>query len=139
MTITPEDRALIELLPCPFCGSPARYVEDGDHHGTWFNLGCGSEAPDQGEPCPAHYAFYTCDMSERDAAVTAWNTRAQCPAPGEAVANGWVMVPIEPKPEMLGAFWRVKHGHHFADEPAPTDTSDYAAYRAMIAATPREA
>lgn len=64
----------------------------------------------------------------------------QGPGPGEAVADGWVMVPREPKLEMLGAFWRVKNGHHFADEPPPTDTSDYAAYRAMIAATPtREA
>ena len=66
--------------------------------------------------------------------------RAQGPGPGEAVADGWVMVPREPKVEMLGAFWRVKNGHHFADEPPPTDTSDYAAYRAMIATTPtREA
>ena len=47
---------------------------------------------------------------------------------------GWVLVPREPLPEMLGAFWRVKNGHHFHDEPPPTDTSDFAAYRAMIAA-----
>jgi hypothetical protein len=37
---------------------------------------------------------------------------------------------------MVGAFWRVKNGHHFHGEPAPTDTSDYAAYRAMLAAAP---
>ena len=42
----------------------------------------------------------------------------------------------EPTPEIIGAWWRVKNGHHFHDEPAPTDTSDYAAYRAMLAASP---
>lgn len=54
---------------------------------------------------------------------------ANCPA-------GWVLVPREPKPEMVAAWWRVKNGHHFHGEPPPTDTSDYAAYRAMIAVSP---
>lgn len=54
--------------------------------------------------------------------------------PGES--GEWVMVPREPMPEMISAWYRVKNGHHFHDEPAPTDTSDYAAYRAMIAASP---
>lgn len=45
-----------------------------------------------------------------------------------------VVVPREPTPEIVGAWWRVKNGHHFHDEPAPTDTSDYAAYRAILAA-----
>lgn len=49
---------------------------------------------------------------------------------------GFKLVPIEPLPEMLGAFWRVKNGHHYHDEPAPTDRSDYAAYRAMLSASP---
>lgn len=60
------------------------------------------------------------------------------PAPAEARSEqvSWALVPREPTPEMVGAFWRVKNGHHFADEPPPTDTSDYAAYRAMVAAAP---
>lgn len=78
------------LKPCPFCGSPARLVEDSDHHGKWFNLGCGSDVPDQGEPCPAHYAFYTCDPSEKANAVTAWNTRVPPPSASvEAEPVAW--------------------------------------------------
>ena len=42
----------------------------------------------------------------------------------------------EPTPEMLGAWYRVKNGHHFHDECPPEDTSDYAAYRAMLSASP---
>lgn len=49
---------------------------------------------------------------------------------------GWKLVPIEPKPEMLGAWYRYKNGHHWPDEPPPRDTSDYGAYRAMLAASP---
>lgn len=53
-----------------------------------------------------------------------------------AAPDGWVLVPVEPMPEMVAAWYRVKNGHHFHDEPAPTDTSDYAAYRAMLSASP---
>ncbi|MCV9964168.1 hypothetical protein OIU34_19990 [Pararhizobium sp. BT-229] len=51
--------------------------------------------------------------------------------------EGWQLVPKEPYPEVVGAWWRYKNGHHFHDEPVPTDTSDYGAYRAMLAAMPR--
>lgn len=56
-----------------------------------------------------------------------------------AVPEGWKLVPLEPKPEMLGAWYRYKNGHHWPDEPEPPDTSDYGAYRAMLAAAPKEA
>lgn len=49
----------------------------------------------------------------------------------------WKVVPVEPTPEMIGAFWAVKNGHHYHDEPEPKDRSDYAAYRAMVAARPK--
>jgi hypothetical protein len=45
---------------------------------------------------------------------------------------GCKVVPAEPLPEAVGAWYRVKNGFHFQDEPEPTDTSDDAAYRAMI-------
>lgn len=54
----------------------------------------------------------------------------------EAMPDGWRLVPVEPLPEMLGAWYRYKSGHHFHDEPPPRDTSDYGAYRAMLAAAP---
>lgn len=53
-----------------------------------------------------------------------------------AVPEGWKLVPVEPKPEMLGAWYRYKNGHHWPDEPVPPDTSDYGAYRAMLTAAP---
>jgi hypothetical protein len=46
--------------------------------------------------------------------------------------SGWVLVPLEPTPEAVAAWWRVKNGHHHHDEPPPADTSDYAAYRALV-------
>lgn len=48
------------------------------------------------------------------------------------------VVPKEPLPELVAAFWRTKNGHHFAGDPPPADTSDYAAYRALVAAAPPE-
>jgi hypothetical protein len=53
------------------------------------------------------------------------------PVDGEAV-----LVPRHPTPEMLGAWYRYKSGHHFLDETAPADTSDVGAYAAMLAAAP---
>jgi hypothetical protein len=55
-----------------------------------------------------------------------------------SVREGWKLVPIEPTPEMLGAWYRYKNGHHWPDEPPPRDTSDYGAYRAMLAASPNK-
>lgn len=51
----------------------------------------------------------------------------------------WRIVPSDPTPEMLGAWYRYKNGHHWPDEPPPRDTSDYGAYRAMLAAAPSSA
>lgn len=48
----------------------------------------------------------------------------------------WVLVPRAMHVDMISAFWRVKNGFHFHDEPPPSDRSDLAAYEAMIAARP---
>lgn len=48
----------------------------------------------------------------------------------------WKLVPVEPTPEMLGAWYRIKNGHHFHDDAPCEDRSDYAAYRAMLSAAP---
>lgn len=50
--------------------------------------------------------------------------------------TSFVIVPKNPMPEMLGAWYRYKSGFHWPDEPVPPDTSDYGAYAAMIAASP---
>jgi hypothetical protein len=52
----------------------------------------------------------------------------------QLVFEGYMVVRADPTPEAVGAWYRVKNGHHFAGDPEPTDTSDYAAYRALVGA-----
>lgn len=55
---------------------------------------------------------------------------------GGGVPEGWKLVPVEPTPEMLGAFWRQKNcGTQEVGERGP-HTDDCSAYRAMLAASP---
>lgn len=67
-----------ELLPCPFCGSPADLEHGSDHHGEWFNLGCsrhwGNVEPDQA--CIGGRLWYTEAELPEDEAVSNWNRRA---------------------------------------------------------------
>jgi Restriction alleviation protein Lar len=68
-----------DLLPCPFCGSPAELELDSDHHGEWFNLGCSNhweKVREPAKPCVGGRLFYTEPLEERDAAISAWNSRA---------------------------------------------------------------
>lgn len=51
--------------------------------------------------------------------------------------DGWRLVPVEPTPEMLGAWYRYKNGHRWPGEEPARDTSDYGAYRAMLSAAPK--
>lgn len=50
--------------------------------------------------------------------------------------RGLAIVPTAPDVEMLGAWYRYKNGHRFAGEEPARDTSDFGAYRAMLAAAP---
>ncbi|EXL09731.1 Lar family restriction alleviation protein [Aquamicrobium defluvii] len=55
---------------------------------------------------------------------------------GGGVPEGWKLVPVEPTPEMIGAFWRQKNcGTQGVGERGP-QTDDYSAYRAMLDASP---
>ena len=69
---------MMDLRPCPFCGSPAELERASDHHGEWFNLGCsrhwGNVNPD--DACPAGRLWYTEDPEKEAAAIEAWNRRA---------------------------------------------------------------
>lgn len=62
-----------KLLPCPFCGKPAEYVCEDDHHGEFFKLGC----PD--EECPAHWTYYTEPQENAEDCIRKWNGRAPSP------------------------------------------------------------
>lgn len=50
--------------------------------------------------------------------------------------EGWALVPREPRVEMVAAFWQVKNTGTTMPGEWGDDRSDYAAYRAMIAAAP---
>lgn len=54
----------------------------------------------------------------------------------EHTAGEWVLVPAHPMPEMLGAFWRVKNTGTTEIGGAYKDSSDVAAYKALIASAP---
>jgi hypothetical protein len=74
-----------ELLPCPFCGSPADLERDSDHHGEWFNLGCSRHwgkviDPSSANTCLAGRIFYTEAGRCEGEAIAAWNRRADLPA-----------------------------------------------------------
>lgn len=71
-----------------------------------------------------------------DELIAAFEARTALSAQGWRTPDGWKLVPVEPVPEMIGAWYRYKSGHHYPGEEPPRDTSDYGAYRAMIAAAP---
>lgn len=51
--------------------------------------------------------------------------------------GGHMLVPAHPTPEMLGAFWRTKNTGTTEIGGAHQDSSDVAAYQAMVAAAPK--
>lgn len=55
-----------ELLPCPFCGGAGHLSEAGG----WASVGCNSA-----QTCPAYLRAQV--HRTKDAAVTAWNRRAE--------------------------------------------------------------
>lgn len=60
------------LLPCPFCGGPARVLEEDDDRrppGSVFTLGCGTPA------CPGELVYWREPVRDLPAAVSRWNTR----------------------------------------------------------------
>lgn len=74
------------------------------------------------------------DWNER--VVTIFDVAALRLSAGGGVPEGWKLVPVEPTPEMIGAFWRQKNcGTQAVGESGP-HTDDYSAYRAMLAASP---
>jgi transcription elongation factor Elf1 len=65
---TTTQQAMIELLPCPFCGSTNLRFEFSGSQGYIECNECGTEGP-----CDEKAADPICDM---DAAYLAWNRRA---------------------------------------------------------------
>lgn len=78
-------RTLRELLPCPFCGKPAKLEDFNDHHGEWFNLGCSDnwQVAQNSKGCPGGLIWYTAEPEDKEAAIEAWNQRATLATKGE--------------------------------------------------------
>lgn len=108
-----------ELLPCPFCGSSNISRSVGE----------------RGDSTP--YPYIECD--DCGAAVESqeeWNRRAALPA---RAPEGWVLVPREPTPEMIGAAFATRSGLKNAISLAAEDgdnTGVEAVYAAMLSAAP---
>lgn len=64
-----------EMLPCPFCGSEARWIEKSG----WERGDCGSLRPGVGDVCCTNIHCYLADGADqllpRADAVKLWNTR----------------------------------------------------------------
>lgn len=87
------------------------------------------ELADEADLCRNETATDIADLLDR--AATALRLSA-----GGGVPEGWKLVPVDPTPEMLGAFWRQKNcGTQEVGERGP-HTDDCSAYRAMLAASP---
>jgi hypothetical protein len=65
-----------KLKPCPFCGKPARYIIEEDHHGGSFSLGCNPGINGLRDDCIGATLFYTANIEELAESIVAWNTRA---------------------------------------------------------------
>lgn len=113
----------------PYAGSySVQEMEPGGAWG-WWNTWTADRYPDGVEPTEkAAMGAAQADFEARIRSVL----QHQASLPVEA----WVLVPKEPTPKMLGAWYSYKNGYHCADEPTPRDTSDVGAYRAMLAAAP---
>lgn len=77
----------------------------------------------------------TCDFDSRDELLSQAATALRLSA-GGGVPEGWKLVPVDPTPEMLGAFWRQKNCGTQEVGERGSHTDDYSAYRAMLAASP---
>ncbi|MBY3432829.1 hypothetical protein HFN89_01395 [Rhizobium laguerreae] len=86
-------------------------------------------------PCDGEPVYDTPEAAQA-AAQADYESRVGPALGAAAFPQGWQLVPKEPYPEVVGAWWRYKNGFHYHDEPEPEDTSDYGAYRAMLAAMP---
>jgi Lar family restriction alleviation protein len=120
-------QSIMEPLPCPFCGHVGLDFREGSTF-RWIIAECSGCGASRGEARIQTLGQGTKEEWMADAqqdAIAEWNRRAPVEAiaaPG--VAQGWVMVPVEPTPTMLAALWAYK---------ANTLAEQYAA---MLAAAP---
>jgi hypothetical protein len=118
MRLQPDARdlelaATTELMPCPFCGGTPIVFHDRNDVTTLVvsRVSC--------TRCHCSVSYTGRDREEgRTGVVKDWSARIN------NFLNGRVVVPADPLPEAVGAWYRCKN----------SGGSDYDAYRALIAA-----
>ena len=111
-----------KLKPCPFCGGEAELRRSEIPREFATRIRCKAGCVE----VTKYSAWQVIDADTR--ALTAWNTRAS-PEP-IAVNAGMVLVPREPTEAMVAAAYK--------DQPDAINAGFSQAYRAMIAASPKE-
>lgn len=125
------------LKPCPFCGGTrlsdectgAAEISGNTYQTGWiecFDCGCDGPSVDLTDETPAQNDY----QLVRDA----WNSRAAIAAP--PVAPGWVLVPVEPTPEMDAAAFDCCEVDGKANGFTNGTEARRAIYRAMLSAAP---
>lgn len=93
-----------ELLPCPFCGAGETRFHEVGH---WTGMQSVVIAVRIKHWCPRAdgqpQSNFEIAGKTREDAIAHWNKRAAPPAP--AVPEGYVLVPVEPTPEIIAAGW----------------------------------
>lgn len=110
------------MKPCPFCGGDAEMEET-------TGGGAVEYAPEYRAACRRWRCAEGVWTTVQAEAIAAWNRRAE-------PAGEWVMAPREPTPEMVAAWCRTKNTGSLVPGETGEDRSDYAAYRALLAARP---
>ena len=75
-----EERQVLELRPCPFCGGKPRVTRDGDDGGITIECpSCSKMWRDvkPSERWASDFGFYGWDESSDGAVIAAWNRRAE--------------------------------------------------------------
>lgn len=77
---------IMELKPCPFCGSEPKYFDHSEHNDDeWHEVACTNH----------ECTYLIAQKSTKESAFTAWNTRC--------IPKGFTIVPVEPTDEMIQA------------------------------------
>jgi hypothetical protein len=114
---TTNQRAVEELLPCPFCGGAASVIEDAGtsekYHGPHFIVRCPSIVGEHITSCLGNFTNLW-DSSPEDAA-TRWNRRAPGWRPISEAPEIGQLVAVHAPGAVLADVWPARWSGQFFD------------------------